>query len=88
MKRNSKSDLIAVAARLGCYITQDRDGFVQVWKHKPEKNLRRGIWESADDPYFSPDNPFLNRYTQNWTKSLITPKTQKYLEVMEEENED
>lgn len=76
MRHNLSRRNLAIACKaLRCYITQDRDGFVQVWTTKPWKNYERGIWEGDNDPKLTPDNPLFAPYTRKWAYSLITPKT-------------
>ena len=60
---------------LKCYISQDKDGFVQIWMYKPKRNLEWGVWEGREDPKISPDNPLIAPYTTRWAYSLITPKS-------------
>lgn len=76
MRHNLTKKPLALACKcLKIYITQDRDGFVQIWLNKPKKNYEFGIWEGKEDPKISPDNPLFGPYTRKWAYSLITPDT-------------
>lgn len=75
MKYCTRRDLMIVAAKLRCYITQDRDGFVQLWERRPIRNAKLGKWESGSDPILLRDMPLIASYTNRWAYSLITPHT-------------
>lgn len=72
----SKPKLARICQILNCFITQDKDGFIQIWDSKPSKNLNNGYWEIQNY-----DSLFIKSlclpYTDKWDKSLITPWTYK-----------
>jgi len=67
-----------VAEILNVYITQDEDGFVQMWDKKPKLNIPKGYWEveGKDSVLLL---PLIYKYTSNWKKSLVTPSTKSNL---------
>lgn len=74
----SRTKLMIVAEILNIYITQDEDGFVQIWDKKPKLNSKEGYWEieGKDSVLLL---PIIYKYTSNWKKSLITPSTKSIL---------
>ena len=78
MKYPSQSELRKVAELLQMYITQDRNGDVHIWESRPIIDEENGEWTvSCDKPVNS--KIVIAPYTTRWTKSLITPKTNKYM---------
>lgn len=79
MKYVTRTALITIAALLKVYITQDRNGKVNLWETHPDKKEDKGIWVI---PGYHPINreSFVAPYTLHWDRSLITPKTKEYME--------
>ena len=78
MKYLSQPELRKVAELLKMYITQDRDGSVHIWESRPIIDEEQGEWTvPCDRPVNS--KIVIAPYTTRWTKSLITPKTNKYM---------
>lgn len=77
MKYCTRRDLIVVADKLRCYISQDKDGFVQLWKRRPTRNTKLGRWESLNGSVLFREMPLIASYTNRWAYSLITPHTSK-----------
>lgn len=80
MKHLTKKELRKVAELLQIYITQDRNGWVQLWTIKPSRNEEKGVWESDKCTSIS-RKAVIAPYTRTWKKSLITPKTNSYMEA-------
>ena len=78
MKYLSKPELRKVAELLHMYVTQDKNGEVHLWESRPIIDEETGEWTvSCDTPFNS--KIVIAPYTTKWTKSLITPKTHKYM---------
>lgn len=77
-RKPRKLDLCLVAKILGIYITQDKDGFISIWKDKPSLNSNAGYWEHAVQDSILIE-PIIEPYSTNWEKSLITPRTMEGL---------
>lgn len=78
MKYLSKPELRKVAELLHMYVTQDKNGEVHLWESRPIIDEETGEWTvSCDTPFNS--KIVIAPYTTRWTKSLITPKTNKYM---------
>lgn len=82
MKYLSRKELIKVAEIMGIYITQDKNGWVQMWMGKPHRDDREGVWKS--DVTSISRKAVIAPYTVCWKKSLISPKTKSYLEAIDE----
>ena len=78
MKYLTKKELRKVAELLQMHITQNRNGWVQIWMSKPIRDDKEGVWK-GDEPSIS-KMAIIAPYTRNWKKSLITPKTNSYME--------
>ena len=79
MKYLSRKDLITVAELLKIYITQDRNGWVQLWMDRPYRDDKEGVWKGKSTSISN--KAVIAPYAKYWKKSLITPKTKKYLEA-------
>ena len=78
MKYISQPQLRKVAELLNMYITQDMTGEVHLWESRPTLDEENGKWTvSCDTPFNS--KIVIAPYTTKWMKSLITPKTNKYM---------
>lgn len=78
MKYLSQPELRKVAELLKMYITQDRDGSVHIWESRPIIDEENGEWTvPCDRPVNS--KIVIAPYTTRWMKSLITPRTHKYM---------
>lgn len=78
MKYLSQPELRKVAELLNMYITQDKNGEVHLWESRPIIDEENCEWTvSCDTPFNS--KIVIAPYTTRWTKSLITPKTNKYM---------
>ena len=78
----NKRPLMNIASSLKVYITQDSDGYVQVWDKMPKINVKGGYWEvEGDDSILL--RPVIRPYTTKWEKSLITPNS-----IRKEKNEE
>lgn len=78
MKYIHQPELRKVAELLNMYITQDQNGEVHIWESRPTLDEENGIWKVTYDTPFN-SKIVIAPYTTRWMKSLITPKTNKYM---------
>lgn len=71
----SRRKLSTICYILGVYITQDKDGCVQMWKEKP--HINNDWWELGKSSDSIMCISFSYPYTADWEKSLITPISYK-----------
>ena len=85
MKYLTQKELRKVAELLKMYVTQDKNGWVQIWITKPTRNEEKGVWESSGTSISR--KSLIAPYSSNWKKSLITPKTNSYMEAWNDDRE-